>query len=166
MDESFSVPNILSTISDPKYCERVRKNTFGIYHNLTVSLSSSICQDLLRNLYDLQLLDEDMYIESFLQFILDCAEIPLHITIDISFSEAIFRCTMDDTLSEQFLVYKEPDRAHLITGFLKAFLSAKEPARWTEKFTENVADLIEAMLEVDNNPRVTCCAMFFRKKMC
>lgn len=114
-------------------------------------------------MHDLQSLDEDMYIESFLQFILDCAEVPLHITIDMSYPEALNRCTLNDLAADTFLVYREPSQAPVITGFLQAFLSSNDESKWTEKFTSNILELLGAMLDMETYPRITSCAMFFRK---
>lgn len=101
--------------------------------------------------------NEDLYVQTFLQFIVDCAELEVDVSEEISFRSVIFQ---SGSGSERFLAYRDPQLGKAIDDFLRVYLgeaSAFESSRWSERVLELLTALIEA------GDRFAVCGLYFGK---
>lgn len=101
--------------------------------------------------------NEDLYVQTFLQFIVDCAELEVDVSEEISFRSVILQ---SESGSERFLAYRDPQLGKAIDDFLRVYLgeaSAFESSRWSERVLELLTALIEA------GDRFAVCGLYFGK---
>lgn len=106
----------------------------------------SISQNLISSLRQLFEENERGFVEVFLQFILDCAEIPFQISLEID--NAAFLVGSESTAT-QFLLYRDPTLATATENFLQVYITELE-AFQSDLWRKNVVALLKVLVEVED----------------
>lgn len=99
--------------------------------------------------------DENAFAQTFLQFLVDCAEIPNDVHPGMDFPGVIIGSGQGP---RQFLVYRTAQLNEPIESLLQVYLSEMRPFE-SDVWTENVMELLNAM--IDAGDQLSVCALYF-----
>ena len=112
-------------------------------------------QDLLDSLKSLRDVQEESFVEAFLQFIVNSAELEITVTVNTFLAAVINRSGPEP---DGFLPYRDAKIGQAIEEFLPIFIAEFKPFR-IPKWCEKVLELLKALIAAGDH--LTNCGIYF-----
>lgn len=155
---TVSLPDILASLCRPDYSEAV---CFSLIIRFPIQILIQDArfspQNMMSTLEEILGVHEEPFLQVFLQFIVDCAELDEIVTTGTHFRSVLIRSGSEPS---QFLAYRDVTIGQSIDHFLKVYLVYFKP--FVYKFwSEKVQELLQALVNADET--FSICGVYFGK---